>query len=151
MKLWFECFVCVFACILASSRITRSGSWKTDPSFQGGFCHTVINRSLTFPHCFIDCCGREAGYGPVDWLAVVLWIVSGALLLGGSGSVQIYWRLCKRLLCTDCMRYVWSETIRRLSMGCVWLVGRVSPVMCTSIWISATLGYEYRLFVAVIT
>jgi hypothetical protein len=28
----FKCFVCVFTCILASSRITRSGSWKTDPS-----------------------------------------------------------------------------------------------------------------------
>jgi hypothetical protein len=30
----------VFTCILASSRITRSGSWKTDPSFLRGFCHT---------------------------------------------------------------------------------------------------------------
>jgi hypothetical protein len=44
---------------------------------------------LTFSHCFIDCYGREAGYGPVDQSADVLWIVSGALLLGGSGPVQI--------------------------------------------------------------
>jgi hypothetical protein len=29
----------VFTCILASSRITRSGSWKTDPSFLRWFCH----------------------------------------------------------------------------------------------------------------
>jgi hypothetical protein len=39
MKLWFECFICVFACILASSRITQSGSWKTDPSFLRWFYH----------------------------------------------------------------------------------------------------------------
>jgi hypothetical protein len=30
------------------------------------------------------------------------------------------------------------------------LIG-VSPIRCTSIRIAATLGYEYRLFVAVIT
>jgi hypothetical protein len=30
----------VFTCILASSRITQSGSWKTDPSFLRGFCHS---------------------------------------------------------------------------------------------------------------
>jgi hypothetical protein len=34
-------------------------------------------------------CGREAGYGPTDRMAVVLWIVLGALLLECSGSVQI--------------------------------------------------------------
>jgi hypothetical protein len=39
MKLLFECFACVFACILTSSKITRFGSWKAGPSFQGGFCH----------------------------------------------------------------------------------------------------------------
>jgi hypothetical protein len=31
----------VCACILASSRITRSGSWKTDSSFLRWFCHTL--------------------------------------------------------------------------------------------------------------
>jgi hypothetical protein len=30
----------MFTCILVSSRITRSGSWKTDPSFLRGFYHT---------------------------------------------------------------------------------------------------------------
>jgi hypothetical protein len=33
----------------------------------------------------------------------------------------------ERLLCVDHVRYVWSETIRRLSMGCVWCVGRIFP------------------------
>jgi hypothetical protein len=33
----------------------------------------------------------------MDRSAGVLWIVSGALLLGGSGSVQIYCRLRERL------------------------------------------------------
>jgi hypothetical protein len=35
----------VFTCILASSRITRSGSWKTDPSFLRGFYHNVLGGS----------------------------------------------------------------------------------------------------------
>jgi hypothetical protein len=35
----FTCFVCVFACILASSRINRSESCKADPSFLMWFCH----------------------------------------------------------------------------------------------------------------
>jgi hypothetical protein len=26
--------------------------------------------------------GRETGYGPVDWLVVVLWIEKGAIFLG---------------------------------------------------------------------
>jgi hypothetical protein len=37
----FEWFVCVFACILASSRITLNGSWKADPSFLRWFCHNA--------------------------------------------------------------------------------------------------------------
>jgi hypothetical protein len=37
-----------FSCILASSRITRSGSWKTDPSFLRGFCHPP-------PHHVVSC------------------------------------------------------------------------------------------------
>jgi hypothetical protein len=53
------------------------------------------------------CCGREAGYGPTDQMAVVLWVVSGARLLGCSGSVQIYRRLYERLLYVDHVRYVW--------------------------------------------
>jgi hypothetical protein len=48
----------------------------------------------------------------------------------------------ERLLCVDHVRYVWSRTIHRLSVGCVWRVGRVSPTGCTSIRIAATLGYE---------
>jgi hypothetical protein len=40
----------------------------------------------------------STGYGPVDQLAVVLWIGSGTLFLWSSGSVHRCWRLCKRLL-----------------------------------------------------
>jgi hypothetical protein len=39
--------------------------------------------------------GREARYGPVGRSTGVLWIMSGALLLGGSESVQICWWLVK--------------------------------------------------------
>jgi hypothetical protein len=61
--------------------------------------------------------------------AGVLWIVSGALFLRSSG---IHPNLStsttrERLLCIDRMRYVWSRTIRGLSMGCVWRVGQVFP------------------------
>jgi hypothetical protein len=45
---------------------------------------------LNFSPLLFGCCGREAEYGPADQMTVVLWIVSGALLLGCSGSVQIY-------------------------------------------------------------
>jgi hypothetical protein len=55
------------------------------------------------------------------------------------------------LLYVDCMRYVYSGTICRLSVGCVWHVDRVSPAGCTLIRIAVTLEYEYRLFIAVIT
>jgi hypothetical protein len=46
-------------------------------------------QKLIFPHYLIGYCEREAGYGPTDQSVVELWIVSGALLLGGSGSIQI--------------------------------------------------------------
>jgi hypothetical protein len=44
---------------------------------------------LNFSPLLFGCCGREAGYGPADRMTVVLLIVSGGLLLGCSGSVQI--------------------------------------------------------------
>jgi hypothetical protein len=88
---------------------------------------------------------REAGYGPTDRLASVLWVGSGALLLRSSGSIQICQRLCGRLLCVDHMRYVWSGTILGLNVGCVWHVGWVSPAECTLIRIAVTLGYEELL------
>jgi hypothetical protein len=78
-------------------------------------------------------------------MAIVVWIVSGALLLGCSGSAQIYLRLYERLLYVDHVRYVWSWTIRGLSVESVWSVGWVSPAGCTSIRITATLGYEEPL------
>jgi hypothetical protein len=42
-------------------------------------------------------------------------------------------------------------TIRELSVESVWRVDQVFHAGCTSIRIVATLRYEYRLFVAVIT
>jgi hypothetical protein len=46
-------------------------------------------QEFDFSPLLFGCCGREAGYGLTDRTTVVLWIVSGALLLGCSGSVQI--------------------------------------------------------------
>jgi hypothetical protein len=69
-------------------------------------------------------------------------------LRGGDGSTFSRERcICptllmtrERLLYVDHVKYVWSETIRGLSVGCLWCVGRVSPTGCTSIRIVATLG-----------
>jgi hypothetical protein len=47
-------------------------------------------QELDFSALLFSCCGREAGYGSADRMVVVLWIVSGALLLGCSESIQIY-------------------------------------------------------------
>jgi hypothetical protein len=79
------------------------------------------------PHCFIGWFGRETGYGPADWSTDMLWIVSGALFLGSSDPAQLRWRLCKRLLYVDHVRYVWSWTICGLSVESVWRVDRVFP------------------------
>jgi hypothetical protein len=48
---------------------------------------------------------------------------------------------------------VWFGTICKSSVESMWRVDRVFPyrVYIDSIRITATLGYEYRLFVAVIT
>jgi hypothetical protein len=46
-------------------------------------------KACLFPHYLIGCCGRDVGYGPMDQTAIEIRIVSGGLLLGGSGSVQI--------------------------------------------------------------
>jgi hypothetical protein len=89
------------------------------PSIGGWLC----------PHCFIGWLGRETRYRPVDRSADMLWIVSRAFFLRSSGSAQLCWWLCKRLLYVDHMRHVWSGTIRGLSEGCVWRVGRISPCM----------------------
>jgi hypothetical protein len=39
-----------------------------------------------YPHCFNDCLGRETGYGPMDRLAVMLWIELGPFF---SGAVAL--------------------------------------------------------------
>jgi hypothetical protein len=94
------------------------------------------------PHYFNGCLGRETRYGPADRSTDVLWIVSGVLFLRSTGPSQLCWWLRKRLLCVDCVRYVWSGTIRGLSVECMWRVGQVSPAGCTSIRITAILEYE---------
>jgi hypothetical protein len=76
---------------------------------------------------------------------VYLW--SPRLLLG-VGSYFILVGTSERLP-TRTTGDVWSRTIHELSLESV-LIG-FSPVGCTSIQITATLRYEYRLFVAVIT
>jgi hypothetical protein len=42
----------------------------------------------------------------------------------------------------DRVRYIWSGTMRGLSVGYVWHIGQVSPIGCIPIRIAATLRYE---------
>jgi hypothetical protein len=55
--------------------------------------------------------------------------VSGALFLESSGIRLNLLVPHKRLLYVDHMRYVWSWTIRGLSVESVWCIGRVFPCM----------------------
>jgi hypothetical protein len=96
-----------------------------------------------YPHYFNGCLGRETGYGPIDRPASVLWIVSGALFS------QEQW-LCPSLLMTSQKVATYGECPQEAYTRHMWigvrnvhvmLVG-LSPVGCTSIRITATLGYE---------
>jgi hypothetical protein len=57
----------------------------------------------------------------------VLCIVLGALFLGSSGICLNLSASHERLIYVDHVRYVWSWTIRGLSVGSVWRVGRGFP------------------------
>jgi hypothetical protein len=87
----------------------------------------------------------------VPWATQPGWEVeSGALFLRSSSIRPMLLMTCERLLYTDHVKYVWSRAIRRPSVECVWCIDQVSPIGCTSIWITVILRYEYRLFAAVI-
>jgi hypothetical protein len=70
-------------------------------------------QKLVFSPYLIWCCGRKAGYEPMDQMVIELWIVLGALLLRGSGSVQTCWWLRERLLCMD---HTWTK--RGMCVAC---------------------------------
>jgi hypothetical protein len=71
-------------------------------------------------------------------------------LLSGVGACFVLVGTSERLP-TRIMGDVWSGTICESSMESVCVLIGFSPVGCTSIRIAVTLGYEYRLFVTVIT
>jgi hypothetical protein len=114
---------------------------------------SLLSTDIWFcPHCFIGWLRRETGYGPIDQSASVLWIVSGALFLGSSDPAQLCWWLREMLLHMEHVRYVWSWTIRGLSMGSVWRIGRVFPYRVyidsnrrdSRIWVTACLWQSSR-------
>jgi hypothetical protein len=116
-------------CRLRTVRLAPVSKYWTYRSHAGdmGPVSLIVGcqQELDFSPLLFGCCGREAGYGLTDRTTVILWIVSGALLLRCSGSVQICWQLYERLLYMDHVRYVWSWTIRGLSVESVWRVGWV--------------------------
>jgi hypothetical protein len=69
--------------------------------------------------CFIGWLRREIRYGPADRSIGVLWIVSGALFLESSGMHPNLSASREGLLYVDHMRYIWSWTIRGMSMESV--------------------------------
>jgi hypothetical protein len=125
----------------------RSHAGDMGPVSLVAYCRQMFG----FLYCFIGWIRSETRYGPTDWTAGVLWIVSGALFLRINDFVQ----LC-RWLVKGC--YTWTKWdtygqgpyANRACKTCGMLV-RFFPAWCTSIRIARTLGYEYRLFVAVIT
>jgi hypothetical protein len=100
-------------------------------------------RMFGFLHCFIGWLGRETGYRPTDRSTGVLWIVSGALFLRSSDSVQ----LC-RWLVKGC--HVWGLPAGSVRWAYVdWRGKRTChisqvfpPAGCTLIQIAMTLEYE---------
>jgi hypothetical protein len=78
--------------------------------------------------------GEKLGGGPMNHLAE-LGVVSGALFLGSSRVHPTLLVTCERLPCTGTAHRKRTSGVR------VVLVGS-SPVGCTSIRITVTLGYE---------
>jgi hypothetical protein len=101
------------------------------------------HESLPYAPCFIGWLGREAGYGPVDRLAV-----RDVDCVGNPFSRE-QWDLSKsvgvsRKVATyeDCSQEAYAgRTWTCVISVCVVLVG-FFPVECTSIQIIATLRYE---------
>jgi hypothetical protein len=58
----------VFTCILASSRITRSGSWKTDLSFLRWFCHSAFKRGRC--EVYVDVPAHPFDPGIMAWFTM---------------------------------------------------------------------------------
>jgi hypothetical protein len=108
-----------WASIERTGRLLVYGSSKPSslPSTEGGFTPTAS----------MVASGRETRYRTADRSVVVLWIMSGALFLGSSGSVHRCWWLHERLLYVDHMRYIWLRATREPSMESVWHVGRAFP------------------------
>jgi hypothetical protein len=114
---------------------------SSQPSTEGWLC----------PHYFNGCIGREIGYGLVNRSAIVLWIRSGAFFSGAVAllnSVDDYAKGCYAL--TVWNTYGLGPYVDLAWHACGVLVG-FSAARCISIRITVTLGYEYRLFMAVIT
>jgi hypothetical protein len=68
----------------------------------------------------------------------------------GCKACLSLWGLAKGYLCRTREMYGLGSYANRAWKACDVLVG-FSPTGCTSIWITATLGYEDHLFAAVIT
>jgi hypothetical protein len=70
--------------------------------------------------------GRETRWEPADRPATrVRDIVGNPYFSGAMGSVQNLLAALERSLYVDHMRYIWSMTIRGLSVESVWRIGRV--------------------------
>jgi hypothetical protein len=147
------CSICL--CRLRTVRLAPMSKYWTYRSHAGDMC--LVNLVawcwwvFGFLHCFIGWLGRETGYGPADRSADVLGIVSGALFLGSSDSVQ----LCRWLVEGCHVRGPSAGSVRRTYVD--WRekrtcrVGRVFPCR---VYIDSNLrdsDMSNRLFVTVFT
>jgi hypothetical protein len=93
------------------------------------WCSQSAIDAWLYPHCLNVCEEREIRWEPTDRSVNVLGMLSGALFLGSSDSVQCCWRVV----------YVdWHEK-------CMYHVYQVCPTSYTLIRIIVTLRYEKLL------
>jgi hypothetical protein len=106
-------------------------------------CLSLLLHWLAWERNWVRTCGSVSQHA-MDW-------VGSPFFSGAVGSIQIYQRLVK-----GCYVLTTWDTYGRWPYvdwswnACSVLVG-FPPARCTSIRIAVTLGYEYRLFMTVIT
>jgi hypothetical protein len=118
------CSLCL--CLLRTNGlapVSKYWTYRSHASDMGLVSLVVYCRQIfDFLHCFIAWLGREARYEPIDRSVGVLWIVSEALFLRSSDSIQL-----RRWLMEGChVRGPPAGSVRRAYMD--WLGKRTCRV-----------------------
>jgi hypothetical protein len=138
-------------CRLRTDGLTPVSKYWTYRSHAGDMGPVSLvacyQQMFDFLHYFIGWTERETGYGSVDRSTDVLWIVSGALFLGSSDSVQ----LCRRLMKGCHVRGSPVGSVRGLAWEAYMSCCRISPYRGyidsnrhdSRIWVSLVCGSHH--------